>query len=128
MPEKETRTGWRPKQLRDGEEPDPRFTLANERTFLAWIRTALALIAGAVALETFAGDTFPQVARVPFALALLVLAALLAIAAFRRWLSLEAAMRHSRPLPVPRAAFLISVGVAIGSVLLLLTLLLSLDP
>jgi hypothetical protein len=31
----------------DGAEPDPRFTLANERTFLAWIRTALALIAAA---------------------------------------------------------------------------------
>ena len=34
-----------------GTEPDPRFTMANERTFLAWIRTALALIAGGVALE-----------------------------------------------------------------------------
>jgi Domain of unknown function (DUF202) len=37
-----------------GTEPDPRFTLANERTFLAWIRTALALIAGGIALEAFA--------------------------------------------------------------------------
>ena len=36
---------------RHGSEPDVRFTLANERTFLAWIRTALALIAGGVALE-----------------------------------------------------------------------------
>ena len=36
-----------------GTEPDPRFTLANERTFLAWIRTSLALIAGGVALEAF---------------------------------------------------------------------------
>lgn len=31
-------------------EPDYRFTLANERTFLAWIRTALALLAGGVAV------------------------------------------------------------------------------
>ena len=30
----------------DGEEPDYRFTLANERTFLAWVRTALGLLAG----------------------------------------------------------------------------------
>jgi putative membrane protein len=37
-----------------GAEPDPRFTLANERTFLAWIRVALALIAGGVALEALA--------------------------------------------------------------------------
>ena len=28
----------------DGTEPDPRFTFANERTFLAWSRTALALV------------------------------------------------------------------------------------
>ncbi len=35
------------------QEPDYRFTLANERTFLAWIRTALALIAGGVAVVQF---------------------------------------------------------------------------
>ncbi|WP_143342795.1 YidH family protein, partial [Crossiella equi] len=34
-----------------GEEPDPRFTLANERTFLAWIRTSLGLMAAGVAVE-----------------------------------------------------------------------------
>ena len=39
---------------REGEEPDPRFSLANERTFLAWVRTALALYAGAFALEALA--------------------------------------------------------------------------
>ena len=37
----------------EGEEPDPRFTLANERTFLAWIRTALALVASGIGLEAF---------------------------------------------------------------------------
>jgi len=37
----------------EGEEPDPRFTLANERTFLAWVRTALALVAGGIGLEAF---------------------------------------------------------------------------
>ena len=36
-----------------GKTPDYRFTLANERTFLAWIRTALALMAGAVAHAPF---------------------------------------------------------------------------
>lgn len=36
----------------DGDEPDPRFTLANERTFLAWVRTTLAMLAGAVALHS----------------------------------------------------------------------------
>lgn len=122
MTPKDKREAWRPKGLREGREPDPRFTLANERTFLAWIRTSLALIAGAVALETFAGDAIPQVVRLPFVLVLLLLAGLLAVAAFRRWLTLEEAMRHDRPLPVPRAAFLVAVGVAIGAVLLVLTM------
>lgn len=44
--------------LAHGREPDPRFTLANERTFLAWIRTALAFLAGGVAVEAFAADVF----------------------------------------------------------------------
>lgn len=43
-----------------GTEPDPRFTLANERTFLAWMRTALAFIAGGVALEALPIDTIPE--------------------------------------------------------------------
>ena len=40
-----------PSWRRDGQEPDYRFSLANERTFLAWIRTALALLAGGVLLD-----------------------------------------------------------------------------
>lgn len=82
----DSRRGWRPKALRDGHEPDPRFTLANERTFLAWIRTSLGLTAGAVALEAFAGDEIPEIIRTPLACILLVLAAVLAIVAFRRWI------------------------------------------
>ena len=35
-----------------GSEPDARFSLANERTALAWLRTGLALVAGGVALTT----------------------------------------------------------------------------
>ena len=80
-------SGWRPKILRDGQEPDPRFTLANERTFLAWIRTSLGLTAGAVALEAFAGEEIPEIIRTPVACILLVLAAVLAIVAFRRWIT-----------------------------------------
>ncbi len=114
---------WRPKVLRDGREPDPRFTLANERTFLAWIRTSLGLVAGAVALEAFVGDRVPEYIRTPLACVLLVLAALLAVASFRRWIQLEAAMRHARPLPVPGASVLLVIGIAIGSVLLIVAIL-----
>ena len=34
-------------------EPDYRFTLANERTFLAWQRTSLGLMAAAVAAVSY---------------------------------------------------------------------------
>lgn len=41
---------------REGKEPDYRFTLANERTFLAWVRTGLALLAGGLLLDQFASE------------------------------------------------------------------------
>lgn len=115
--------GWRPRSLRDGEEPDPRFTLANERTFLAWIRTSLGLMAGAVAMEAFAGDEIPEFIRTPLACVLLVMAALLATVSFRRWLRIESSMRHNDPLPVPQASILLVLGIAIGAVLLLVAIL-----
>ncbi|MBC7295134.1 MAG: DUF202 domain-containing protein [Dietzia sp.] len=115
--------GWRPKSLRDGEEPDPRFTLANERTFLAWIRTSLGLMAGAVAMEAFAGDEIPEFIRTPLACVLLVMAALLATVSFRRWLRIEASMRHNRPLPVPQASILLVLGIATGAILLVVAIL-----
>lgn len=123
MTEQRVGQGWRPKALRDGSEPDPRFTLANERTFLAWIRTSLGLMAGAVAMEAFAGDEIPEVIRTPLACVLLVLAALLAVVAFRRWIRIEFAMRHRQPLPVPQASILLVLGIAIGAVLLIVAIL-----
>ena len=118
-----TEQGWRPRALRDGEEPDPRFTLANERTFLAWIRTSLGLTAGAVALEAFAGDEIPEIIRTPLACILLVLAGLLAIVAFRRWIRIEVALRHQRPLPMPQASILLVLGIAAGAVVLMVAIL-----
>ncbi|HBH59897.1 MAG TPA: hypothetical protein DDY41_17580, partial [Arthrobacter bacterium] len=59
--------------LPGGTEPDPRFTLANERTFLAWIRTALALLAGGIAIEAFTSDLFLEPVRKSLAVLLLLL-------------------------------------------------------
>lgn len=101
--------------LGGGREPDPRFTLANERTFLAWIRTSLAFLAGGIALEAFAGELIPGPVRTSLAIGLLVLALLVAATATMRWLRVERAMRRDRPLPLPVLAPLLALGAAMGA-------------
>ena len=105
--------------LGGGAEPDPRFTLANERTFLAWIRTALGLLAGGIALEAFAGDLIPQAVRVSLAAGLIAMSMLVAISANVRWLRVERAMRRRAPLPISIMAPLLSLGAALAAGVLL---------
>ncbi|MGI9822387.1 YidH family protein [Agromyces sp. Marseille-Q5079] len=88
-----------PQWRREGEEPDYRFTLANERTFLAWIRTALALLAGGVLLFEFAPSIGPRGLVLVLAVGLAVVAAVLGGLSYVRWRANEIAMRHGRPLP-----------------------------
>lgn len=88
-----------PQWRKEGEEPDYRFSLANERTFLAWIRTALALLAGGVLLDQFSTKLGPHFVVVILAVTLCVLAALLCAMAYGRWRANEIAMRHARRLP-----------------------------
>ncbi|WP_268797313.1 YidH family protein [Pseudomonas huanghezhanensis] len=99
--------------LGPGCEPDPRFTLANERTFLAWIRTALAFLAGGVAVEAFTGEVFSHDLRRAVALTLLVLAMLVSASACVRWLKVERAMRQRKPLPLPVLVPILSLGGAL---------------
>ncbi|MBN8980782.1 MAG: DUF202 domain-containing protein [Rhizobiales bacterium] len=82
-----------------GTEPDYRFSLANERTFLAWIRTALSILAGSVFLDQFSTKLASQHAGLLISVALGFLAAALCGIAYRRWRSNEIAMRHARELP-----------------------------
>lgn len=89
-----------PRWYEEGEEPDYRFTLANERTFLAWLRTALALIAGAVALTQFVPSFAIAGLRTGLAVLLAVTGTLLAAFAYRRWAQVQKAMRHGRRLPM----------------------------
>lgn len=106
--------GWLAnKLLADGQEPDPRFTLANERTFLAWIRTSLALLASGIAVDMFTAEIFSSGTRRVLAVSLIVLALLLSLPAFIRWLNVERAMRQRRPLPFPLIAPALSIGVSL---------------
>lgn len=103
-----------PDPRRSGQEPDYRFTLANERTFLAWIRTALALSAAGLAavhlLPDFTG-------REPLGVLLLVLSIATALAAYRRWAAVETAIRRNEPLPPSRLPAVIAVGTAVAGVI-----------
>ncbi|MEF3405644.1 YidH family protein [Agromyces sp. CCNWLW203] len=88
-----------PKWRDEGEEPDYRFTLANERTFLAWIRTALALLAGGVLLHQFATELDPRLVVTVLSTGLGVVAAVLSVVSYTRWRANEIAIRSGRPLP-----------------------------
>lgn len=110
--------------LAGGREPDPRFTLANERTFLAWIRTSLALLAGGIAVEAFTGSIFDELTRTVLGAGLLLLAALLAGTAGFRWVRVERAMRRGAPLPLPLLVPVLAVGGAVAAVVLFVVLLL----
>ncbi|WP_406280067.1 YidH family protein [Embleya sp. NBC_00896] len=101
-------------RLRDiGDEPDYRFTLANERTFLAWIRTALSLLAGGVAVVQLVPDLGPRSQRLVLGLVLVALALTLAATAYRRWYQVERAMRLSRALPFSALPLVLSAGLVI---------------
>ena len=105
-----------------GSEPDFRFSLANERTFLAWVRTSLALLAGGVALDAVELDG-PKALQTAVAVALVVLGLLGAAAAWLRWAASERAMRLRRPLPstaVLAWIALVLMAVALGLVVLVL--------
>lgn len=113
---------WRQRILGGGEDPDPRFTLANERTFLSWIRTSLALLGGGIAVEALTQNVFDPPIRTLLAVVLLVLGALLAAGAFTRWLRVERSLRHKRSLPLPLIAPLLGIGAALISVVLIVVL------
>ena len=109
----------------EGDEPDPRFTLANERTFLAWVRTALALVAGGIGLEAFVPRLAVPGLRQVLAVCLVLLGTAVSATAWSRWVRTQRAMRIGAPLPLPRLAPVLAFGIAaialIAVVLLVVT-------
>jgi putative membrane protein len=105
----------------EGDDPDPRFTFANERTFLAWIRTSLALLAAGVALQAFAVDLAPGPKRW-LSILFIVLALVTASVGWLRWARSERAMRRNANLPGSVATAVLVGGVAIAALVLLVVL------
>jgi putative membrane protein len=91
-----------------GKDPDYRFSLANERTFLAWMRTALALLATGVVFYSLALHKNSNIIWLGIGLA--VGAAVVAPTAYLRWKGNEIAMRHARPLPRSRSIYIVAVA------------------
>ncbi|MFG1943014.1 YidH family protein [Nonomuraea sp. NPDC048826] len=106
-------------------EPDPRFTLANERTFLTWLSTALALSAGGVAMAAVPAEAFVPWLRTTLAVVLVALSALAAGMAYPRWRNIQRALRAQTPLPPPALASVFGYGVAAVAVLALVMILLA---
>jgi len=102
-----------------GKEPDARFTYANERTFLAWNRTALALVATGVAATQLLPAFDIEFGRRLLGLPLIAMGALVALTSYRRWATNERAMRLGQPLPPSPLPLLLAVGIGAVAVIAL---------
>jgi putative membrane protein len=103
-----------------GREPDPRFSFANERTFLAWIRTGLGFLAAGVGIAAVARLGAGLTAEIRVASVVLIACGLgCGIGAWTRWVRSERAMRENRPLPSsPLLLLLVGVLVVVAVITL----------
>jgi putative membrane protein len=104
--------------------PDYRFSLANERTLLAWLRTALALIAGGVAMSQFVPDLGVPAGGPVVSIGLLLAGLGTALAGHRRYVRNETAIAADEPLPASAAATWVTgvITLLVGALLVLVVL------
>jgi putative membrane protein len=107
----------RPSLHEVGTDPDVRFSYANERTFLAWNRTALALIAAGLAVTTLLPQLEIDYGRRIIGVPLIALGAVLAWTSYRRWEDNERAMRLGEPLPPSNLPRILAAGIALAALL-----------
>ncbi len=106
----------------DDQDLDYRFTLANERTFLAWIRTALALIAGGVAVVQLVPALSIPGIRHGLGTALTVTGGVLAVLAVRRWRSVQTAMQQGAELPRSQMPILFGGAIVVLTIALIVVI------
>lgn len=97
-PARETDHRWPQWVYGEGDEPDYRFTFANERTYLAWVRTALALLAASVAVDAFPLG-IPDLVQQALSVVLAVAGVASVVLGWIHWARSERAIRRRRPLP-----------------------------
>lgn len=106
-----------------GREPDPLYSLANERTYLSWLRFAVTLLAGAVAIDRLFLEQ-PRYGSEILALGLVAIAFSVCGVGVRRWWATERALRRRQPLPgfgVPLLGIAAILLIGAGVVVLVLT-------
>jgi putative membrane protein len=105
----------------DARPVDVRFSYANERTFLAWNRTALAAVTAGLAITQLLPDFSIAGGRRMIGIPLIALGVLLALGSLRQWQANQRAMETGQPLPVSRLPLLVAavVGITAGIALVL---------
>ena len=98
----------------DGTEPDARYTFANERTFLAWSRTSLALVVGGLAIAQLL-PPFPGIpwGRHVIGTPLILLGCAVSVISYLEWKASQRALRHGRPLPRSRLPQILAIAIAV---------------
>lgn len=104
-----------------GQEPDARFTLANERTFLAWVSAGLALISVGVGLDSLALGLQPGL-RLAAAIVLVLAGVACPVQAWLGWMQVERALREGRPLPSTPLLVVLPVALVLAGLLVVAAL------
>ena len=99
-----------------GSEPDYRFTLANERTFLAWVRTSLGLLAAGVAVRQLVEPFGIEGGRTTLALLAIVASVVVVVGSYLRWINVQQAVRRGEPLPPARLVPVVAAGLVVLAV------------
>lgn len=116
---------WRGSIRHIGKDPDYRFTLANERTFLAYVRTSLALLAAGVAVVKLVPSFGVPGGRHVLSIILIGLSIAISVSSYRRWRAAEVALRLDYPLPDSYLPLLLAGGMAVVSLISLVLVLTS---
>ena len=98
----------------DGTEPDARYTFANERTFLAWSRTSLALVVGGLAIAQLL-PPFPGIpwGRHVIGTPLILLGCAVSVISYLEWKASQRALRHGQPLPRSRLPQILAIAIMV---------------
>ncbi len=112
------------------EEPpsvDARFSFANERTFLAWNRTALASVTAGLAVTQLLPEFDVAGGRKIIGVPLIVLGVLISLISLRQWQANERAMEERRHLPASPLPLVVAGVIGVTALVALVLVLIGAD-